>query len=85
MDLADTGRTVTERESTENTGKATESNSATSNMEVGLSITSDDETLIEDTNPGKNDTISLDDWSETGRGSHVDFTHDESVPIEQGT
>jgi hypothetical protein len=30
------------------------------------------------------DTLVLDDWSQTGRGSHVDFEKDEDVPLEQG-
>jgi hypothetical protein len=73
MELVDTERTVAERGSSEDTGQMTGSDSATREIKAGLPITSDDETLIEDTNPGKNDTISLDDWSETGRGSHVDL------------
>jgi hypothetical protein len=65
-------------------GEATGSDATIRDVISGLSITSDDETLIEDVNPHKVHTIVLDDWSETGRGSHVDFKHDENVPIEQG-
>jgi hypothetical protein len=32
----------------------------------------------------QHDTISIDDWSRTGRGSHVEFGSDENVPLEQG-
>lgn len=28
--------------------------------------------------------LQLDDWSQTGRGSHVDFQTDETVPLNQG-
>jgi hypothetical protein len=65
-------------------GGATGTDSTIRDVISGLSITSDDETLIEDANPYKADTIVLEDWSETGRGSHVDFAHDENVPLEQG-
>jgi hypothetical protein len=46
-------------------------------------LRSDDDTLIEDANR-KNDIIVIEDWSQTGRGSHVEFKDDENVPIEQG-
>jgi hypothetical protein len=49
-----------------------------------LSRANNDETLVEDVNPLKHDTIALEDWSQTGRGSHVEFSNDESVPLEQG-
>ncbi|KAH7078440.1 kinase-like domain-containing protein, partial [Paraphoma chrysanthemicola] len=45
---------------------------------------SDDETLTEDTDPQRDDRISVEDWSQTGRGSHVDFAYKEVVPLEQG-
>lgn len=30
------------------------------------------------------DKINIDDWSGTGRGSHVEFKYGEVVPLEQG-
>lgn len=43
-----------------------------------------DETLIDDTvSPGR-DQIYIEDWSKMGRGSHIDFGDDETVPIVQG-
>jgi hypothetical protein len=49
-----------------------------------LSLANNDNTLVEDANPLKHDMIALEDWSQTGRGSHVEFRNDESVPLEQG-
>lgn len=45
---------------------------------------SNDETLTDDHNPVKDDRITIDDWSQTGRGSHVEFKHEEKVPLGQG-
>jgi hypothetical protein len=44
----------------------------------------DDKTLVEDGNPRENDIVVIEDWSQTGRGFHVEFKDDEHVPIEQG-
>jgi hypothetical protein len=46
--------------------------------------TNNDDTLVEDVDPLEHDIVVLDDWSQTGRGSHVEFRNDESVPLEQG-
>jgi hypothetical protein len=43
-----------------------------------------DETLVEDSAYERDYVTIIDDWSQTGRGSHVDFEDDESVPLEQG-
>jgi hypothetical protein len=45
---------------------------------------SDDDTLKEGGSPLQHSTIYIDDWSRTGRGSHVEFSYDEHVPLEQG-
>ncbi|KAF2823346.1 kinase-like protein [Ophiobolus disseminans] len=50
---------------------------------MATTITSDDETLIDDHNPTRDDRITIDDWSQTGRGSHVEFDHKEIVPLGQ--
>jgi hypothetical protein len=76
--------TATDLRAGETSGETNRSCLTIREMISGLSITSDDETLLEDVKPHKADTIVLEDWSETGRGSHVDFKHDEHVPIEQG-
>jgi hypothetical protein len=47
-------------------------------------LASNDDTLVEDVKSLKHDMIALEDWSQTGRGSHVEFRNDESVPLEQG-
>ncbi len=46
-----------------------------------LDISDQDQTLFDHSD---SDRVSINDWSETGRGSHVDFTDDESVPLVQG-
>ena len=48
------------------------------------SFLSDDETLNEGTTSRQSNRIDIKDWSQTGRGSHVDFKHEETVPLEQG-
>lgn len=46
---------------------------------------SEDKTLIDESNDYyKSDRIVIDDWSQTGRGSHVDFGDDETVPLQTG-
>jgi hypothetical protein len=49
-----------------------------------LASSSNDDTLYEDANPSEIDRIVITDWSHTGRGSHVEFSHNETVPLEQG-
>ncbi|KAH7405851.1 kinase-like domain-containing protein [Phaeosphaeria sp. MPI-PUGE-AT-0046c] len=44
----------------------------------------EDETLVDELRPCKN-MVFIDDWSQTGRGSHVEFTDEEEVPLQQGT
>jgi hypothetical protein len=44
----------------------------------------DDETLHEELNPSKEGQIVISDWSQTGRGSHVEFSYAETVPLKQG-
>jgi hypothetical protein len=41
--------------------------------------------LATGTHTGHGETVALSDWSQTGRGSHVDFEKDEVAPLEQGT
>jgi hypothetical protein len=36
------------------------------------------------TDKAQHDVVAIEDWSGTGRGSHVDFLKDEVVPLEQG-
>jgi hypothetical protein len=43
-----------------------------------------DETLVEDSDCERDYVTIIDDWSQTGRGSHVDFEDNENVPLEQG-
>jgi hypothetical protein len=43
-----------------------------------------DETLVEDTISPITNQINIEDWSQTGRGSHVDFGDQETIPIWQG-
>ena len=40
-----------------------------------------DDTLVND---HLDDRISLEDWSSTGRGSHIDFDDHEEIPLKQG-
>jgi hypothetical protein len=49
-----------------------------------LQATTDDETWHEDFNPTKECQIVISDWSQTGRGSHVQFDYAETVPLKQG-
>ena len=52
------------------------------NMMKGLDA---NETPVEDATSPSSDHISIEDWSQTGRGSHIDFGDKETVPIVQGT
>lgn len=45
---------------------------------------SDEETMNEETNPLKSHRLAIEDWSQTGRGSHVEFKHSETVPLVDG-
>jgi hypothetical protein len=45
---------------------------------------SNDDTLTEVDRPLQHDTVTIGDWSQTGRGSHVEFGYEESVPLKQG-
>lgn len=47
-------------------------------------VSSGDTTLVDEKNPRKGDQVIIDDWSHTGRGSHIDFGDDEIVPLKQG-
>jgi hypothetical protein len=47
-------------------------------------VPSDDETLTGHTDSRRDDIINVRDWSQTGRGSHVDFEYKDIVPLEQG-
>ena len=51
------------------------------NMSTSLQA---DETLVEDATSSSRDQIDIEDWSQTGRGSHVDFGDEETLPIVQG-
>jgi len=51
------------------------------NMMKGLIA---NETPVEDATSPSRDQINIEDWSQTGRGSHVDFGDKETVPIVQG-
>lgn len=50
----------------------------------GLQDAIDGDTLHEELNPAKVGQILISDWSQTGRGSHVEFAYAETVPLEQG-
>jgi hypothetical protein len=52
--------------------------------EQGPEVHSDEETLIDEANVHKGNQIVINDWSLTGRGSHIDFGDKEAVPLEQG-
>jgi hypothetical protein len=49
-----------------------------------LSPASDDDTLTEGASLLQHRTISIDDWSQTGRGSHVEFNDGENVLLKPG-
>lgn len=56
-------------------------------MDAGALLTG--ETKVESsenlTSRSENDlSTELSDWSATGRGSHIDFDHDEPIPLVQG-
>lgn len=53
-------------------------------LEVRSEVYSDDKTLIDEANIHNQSRIVINDWSLTGRGSHVDFGDKEAVPLEQG-
>jgi hypothetical protein len=43
-----------------------------------------DTTLVSSTERNHDQQVVIDDWSQSGRGSHVDFEINEQVPIVQG-
>jgi len=43
-----------------------------------------DETLVEDATSSSKDQIGIEDWSQTGRGSYIDFDDKDVIPIVQG-
>jgi serine/threonine protein kinase len=51
--------------------------------DVSISLPAD-ETFVEDTIPPITNRIKIKDWSQTGRGSHVDFGDKVTIPIRQG-
>lgn len=53
-------------------------------FEIESNSASEDKTLIEDIKPQRDDRAVIDDWSQLGKGSHIDFEDDEVVPLEQG-
>ncbi|KAF2031314.1 kinase-like protein [Setomelanomma holmii] len=56
---------------------------ALSRDEETSAASADEETSTGDIDPQKEDRIVIEDWSQTARGSHVDFDHAETVPLEQ--
>jgi len=42
------------------------------------------DTFVQDATSSDRDQINIEDWSQTGRGSHIDFGDEETVPIVQG-
>ncbi|KAF1841665.1 kinase-like protein [Cucurbitaria berberidis CBS 394.84] len=52
--------------------------------EVHSDVSSDDRTLVNEANSHKAIQFALKDWSQTSRGSHVDFKDEETLPLEQG-
>lgn len=49
---------------------------------LAIATSSSDENT---SNSNFTDKIIIEDWSKTGRGSHVDFERDEKVPLDPGT
>lgn len=58
--------------------------SSTPGLYPELSPLDDDQTLYEEENPYKSHKVLIEDWSDTGRGSHVDFAKDETISLQQG-
>lgn len=52
--------------------------------EIEQAFLGDDQSSIDETTPSKSAQIVVNDWSQTGRGTHVDFKNAETVPLEQG-
>lgn len=59
-------------------------NESTATVDSAPPTSNDDATLVDEIRPLKDDMVAIDDWSQTGRGSHVDFKDDELVPLQQG-
>jgi hypothetical protein len=57
---------------------------ATESGNIAVPFGSNDETLVSEVNPRDKEVAIIEDWSQTGRGSHVEFQDDEVVPLEQG-
>lgn len=53
-------------------------------LESEQSSGKEDDTLIDEGEGHHDHHIVIEDWSETGRGSHIDFGHADIIPIEQG-
>lgn len=74
----------TERSSSDPRNDDNEKGSSQQRPDAAQLPPGEDKTLVEDNNPRENDIVVIEDWSQTGRGSHVEFNDDEHVPIEQG-
>lgn len=63
-----------------------QTNQSPSKEDSGLVLASvdDEQTLHEETNPYKSHKVTVDDWSGSGRGSHVDFEKQETISLKQG-
>jgi hypothetical protein len=57
---------------------------ATESDNNAISSSDNDTTLVSEVNPRDAEVAIIKDWSQTGRGSHVEFQDDEVVPLEQG-
>jgi hypothetical protein len=68
----------------EDTQAYTRKTMALADIEEDPPVPSDDEPLTGHTNSRSDDRINVRDWSQTGRGSHVDFEYKDVVPLEQG-
>ncbi|KAH7400518.1 kinase-like domain-containing protein, partial [Phaeosphaeria sp. MPI-PUGE-AT-0046c] len=62
----------------------TDQQSPTQSLYPKIFLLDDDQTLYEESNPYKSHKITIDDWSETGRGSHVEFEKQETISLQQG-
>jgi hypothetical protein len=85
LNLVATLQMATEREDIEiRDGARAESDLTIRGSKSALLDATNDDTLVENGNPLKRNMITIDDWSQTGRGSHVEFRDNEIVPLEQG-
>lgn len=51
---------------------------------MSASLSSSDQTLETRTKADKNERLVINDWTQTGRGFHVEFEYKERIPLEQG-